>query len=216
MFIIYFVDEPILSFQRNAFFSLKEERKLLDPKLNAAKTIDLLYHEAVFNVTKTRYPMTREELHDLAGLQAAVEAYESLDRDPNPRNYLSNLSKYYPRYMVTVEARKLGKLFRQKSVENKDTGDLFAKSMKSACGKSTDPYQLKILYLQLCWHKPFYGSVFFKGQTKKPFKPVHLIVYTDKQVTMAINADCLHLFSVSAQPVSHTLQSHIIYDMYVL
>ncbi len=43
-------DEPILSFQRNAFFSLKEERKLLkkqDPKdtQNHRKSIDLLYHE---------------------------------------------------------------------------------------------------------------------------------------------------------------------------
>ena len=41
----YSPDEPILSFQRNAFFSLKDERKLLDPKLNAAKGVDLLFHE---------------------------------------------------------------------------------------------------------------------------------------------------------------------------
>ena len=39
------VDEPILSFQRNAFHPLKEERKLLDPKRNGRKAIDLLYHE---------------------------------------------------------------------------------------------------------------------------------------------------------------------------
>ena len=44
------VDEPILSFQRNAFLPLKEERNLLkkqdsnDPK-NYRKAINLLYHE---------------------------------------------------------------------------------------------------------------------------------------------------------------------------
>ncbi len=155
-----------------------------------------------------RYPMTRDELHDLAGLQAAVGAYESMDSDPNPTHYQSNLSKYYPNYMIPTETSKLGKLFRQKSVEGKDTPELFAKSMKSACGKSGDPYQLKVLYLQLCWYKPFYGSVFFKGQTKKPFKPLHLIVYTDKQMTVAINADCIHLFSVSAQPVRESQINH--------
>lgn len=127
-----------------------------------------------------------------------------MDRDPSPSRYQGNLSKYYPKHMIATESRKLGKIFRQKSTESKDTPELFSKSMQNACKKSTDPYQLKVLYLQLCWHKSFYGSVFFKGQTKKPFKPVHLLVYTDKQVTVAINADCLHLFSVSPQPVSHT------------
>lgn len=43
-------DEPILSFQRNAFLTLKEERNLLkkqdpnDPD-NCRKAIDFLYHE---------------------------------------------------------------------------------------------------------------------------------------------------------------------------
>ena len=38
-------DEPILSFQRDAFFLLKEERKLLDPKTDNRKAIDLLFNE---------------------------------------------------------------------------------------------------------------------------------------------------------------------------
>ena len=158
--------------------------------------------QAVFNVTKSRYPMTRDEYHDLAGLQATLVASESFDQNPNPSHYQSSLSKYYPSHMVPVETRKLGKLFKQKSVEGKDTPQLFVKSMKEVCTKKLEAYQLKVLYLQRCWQKPFYGSVFFKGQIKKPFKPVHLLVYTDKLVTVAINADCLHLFSVSAQPVS--------------
>lgn len=44
------IDEPILSFQRNAFLSLKEERKLLKKQksedlTNYRNAIDLLYHE---------------------------------------------------------------------------------------------------------------------------------------------------------------------------
>ena len=40
-----FSDEPILSFRRNAFFELREERNLLDPKKDNKKSIALLYHE---------------------------------------------------------------------------------------------------------------------------------------------------------------------------
>lgn len=38
-------DEPILYFQRNTFFPLKDERKLIDPKKDNKRAIDLLYHE---------------------------------------------------------------------------------------------------------------------------------------------------------------------------
>ena len=40
-------DEPILTFQRNTFFPLKEERKMIDPKKRKdnEKAIDLLYNE---------------------------------------------------------------------------------------------------------------------------------------------------------------------------
>lgn len=40
-------DEPILSFQRNAFFLLKHERKLLDPKTDHQNAIDLLFNEVI-------------------------------------------------------------------------------------------------------------------------------------------------------------------------
>ncbi len=154
--------------------------------------------------------MTKDEYHDLAGLQATLVASESFDQNPSPGKYGTHLSKYYPSHMIPLETRKLGKLFKQKSVEGKDTTQLFVKSMSEACAKNLEAYQLKVLYLQRCWQKPFYGSVFFKGQIKKPFKPVHLLVYTDKLVTVAINAECLHLFSVSAQPVSGFIIIHCV------
>ena len=42
---VLLADEPILYLQRNSFFSLREERKLLDPKKDCRKAIELLYHE---------------------------------------------------------------------------------------------------------------------------------------------------------------------------
>jgi hypothetical protein len=44
-------DEPILTIQRNTFFPLKEERKMIDPKKKSynEKAIDLLYHETMFS-----------------------------------------------------------------------------------------------------------------------------------------------------------------------
>lgn len=145
--------------------------------------------------------MSKDEFHHLAGLHAAVVATESGDTNPNPASYQTSLSCFYPSHMCP-EPSKIGKLFKQKSTEGKDTQQEFAKAMRSACSKCVEAHQLKVLYLQLCWHKPFYGSVFFRGQIKKPFKPVHLITYTDKQVIVAINAECLHLLSVSSPPVS--------------
>jgi len=50
MVVMVSIDEPILSFQRNAFYHLRDERRLLkhqDPASpnNYCLAIDLLYHE---------------------------------------------------------------------------------------------------------------------------------------------------------------------------
>ena len=42
---VLLADEPILYLQRNSFFTVREERKLLDPKKDSRKAIELLYHE---------------------------------------------------------------------------------------------------------------------------------------------------------------------------
>ena len=74
--------------------------------------------------------------------------------------------------------------------------------------KCRDPHQLKVLYLQLCWHKPYYASVFFKGTIEKPFQAINLITTSEQQVVVAINTECLHLLSASAPSVSHVVVMH--------
>ena len=77
--------------------------------------------------------------------------------------------------------------------------------------------QLQLLYLQRCWSKPFYGSaslplalqtvfraglspyscVMFRGQVerKRTSNLKHLLVYSDRNVIVAINTESVHLFT---------------------
>ena len=170
-----------------------------------------VHTQAVFNVTKARYPMSKEELHTLASFQAAILQAERQETAAAPTSSVKQeLNRFYPAYMLAEAAdskpKKSGRLFKQKSVEAKQPTlqEEFEKSLKDAEKKleKTDVYQLKVLYLQLCWHKPYYGSVMFVGYTKKPFKPIHLLTNSEKLVTVAVNMECVHLFSSTMPPVS--------------
>lgn len=160
--------------------------------------------------------MSKEELHALAGFQAAILQAEGQDTSGTPSSSSSvkqDLHRFYPAYMLTEavdsKPKKSGRLFKQKSVETKQPTlrEEFEKSLEEAEKKlaKTNAYQLKVLYLQLCWHKPFYGSVMFVGYTKKPFKPIHLLTNSEKLVTVAVNMECVHLFSSTTPPVSYII-----------
>lgn len=182
-------------------------KKTLSPSLPS------LFLQAVFNVTRARYPMSREEIHALAGFQAAILQGKGQETSgtPSSSSVKQDLHRFYPAYMLAEAAeskpKKSGRLFKQKSVEAKQPTlrEEFEKSLEEAEKKlaKTSAYQLKVLYLQLCWHKPFYGSVMFVGYTKKPFKPIHLLTNSEKVVTVAVNMECVHLFSSTAPPVSY-------------
>ena len=74
-------------------------------------------------------------------------------------------------------------------------------SYQAALKKCKDSHQLKILYLQFCWHKAYYGSVFFKGLVERS-SPYLKHISGEKPVVVAINPECLHLMSASAPSVS--------------
>ena len=166
-------------------------------------------------MTKARYPMSKEELHTLAGFQAAILQAEGQETTAaSSSSVKQDLSRFSPAYMLPEatdsKPKKSGRLFKQKSVEAKQPTlrEEFEKSLEEAekkLDKKTDAYQLKVLYLQLCWHKPFYGSVMFVGYTKKPFKPIHLLTNSEKLVTVAVNMECVHLFSSTTPPVSDVI-----------
>ncbi|XP_069673570.1 FERM domain-containing protein 8 isoform X5 [Periplaneta americana] len=61
-------DEPVLSFQRNVFFSKRDEEKIKDQKL-----LDLLYEEARYNILEGRYPCEVSHYIMLGGIQARIE-----------------------------------------------------------------------------------------------------------------------------------------------
>lgn len=203
-------DEPILYFQRNTFFPLKDERKLIDPKKDNKRAIDLLYHEAVFNVTK-RYPLKDEDYHTLAGIQAAVYTAEHPDLGTDSAALQPLMHKFYPSHLsdTLIGKKSIGKLFRQKSVDQTLAEDEFRRSYDSVRAKSPSAHNLKILYLQYCWSKPFYGSVMFRGQIERPFKAVHLLNYSDKRVTVALNPQCLHILDSKSPP---NIMLYLTYD----
>lgn len=153
--------------------------------------------------------MSKEDLHTLAGFQAAVLESELREKHPTASSFQTELGLFYPAYLLAEGAdsksKKSGRLFKQKSVDGKQLlQEEYEKSLAQAKDKlkKTDVYQLKVLYLQLCWHKPFYGSVLFRGHTKRPFKPIRLLTNSEKLVTVAVNTECVHLFSSSSPPVS--------------
>ena len=166
----------------------------------------------MFNVTKARYPMSKDEIHTLASYQAAILQAEREEEDPSASSTSLKLElrRFYPAYLLPKASdpkqKKTGRLFKQKSVEAKGPTlqEEFEKSLKVAMEKlkKTDAYQMKVLYLQMCWHKAFYGSVMFVGHTKRPFNPIHLLTNNEKLVTVAVNTECVHLFSTTTPPVS--------------
>ena len=116
--------------------------------------------QAVFNVTNTRYPLQEADYHHLAGIQAATFAAEHPGEGVASTRLRPFIHKFYPPHILEmpVAARKsLGKLFRQKSVEQPPAEEKLRESFESVAGKGLLPHNLKILYLQYCWSKPFYG-----------------------------------------------------------
>ena len=108
-------------------------------------------------MTKGRYPLSEEDFHRLAGIQAAVFTAEHPDLDPKASSLRPFLSLFYPPSLLDTGSKKaLGKLFRQKSVDS-PVEDLFSQEYESVRSKCTNAHNLKLLYLQYCWSKPYYG-----------------------------------------------------------
>lgn len=95
--------------------------------------------------------MTPEELHTLAGYQAAIDLGPYSADTATPHGIKQHLPSLYPKHMLGNSAKKLFRASSEK-MENK-----LLESYQAASQKSSDPFNIKVLYLQLCWSKPFYG-----------------------------------------------------------
>ena len=147
--------------------------------------------------------MQPEELHTLAGLQAAVFRVETgseaiLD--------LTNFSKFYPTFM-NVDTRSLvNKIFSSKpSTALRRIQEQFSRESRLAYDECTDANELKLKYLNKCWKHSMYGSLLFRGQIKKTPKAIHYLYYSDRQVYVAINKESVHILAASSPPVSQRL-----------
>ena len=119
------------------------------------------FPQAVSNTLKVRYPLSRDDLATLAGLQAAVDVAQG-SRAGEPSG--ADINKYFPAHHLTSASpvkKSIGRIFKQKSTD-KDATSLqqdFSRAFSEACKRSSDAHQLRVLYLQHCWHKPYYGCV---------------------------------------------------------
>jgi hypothetical protein len=217
-------DLPILSFRRNAFLSLREEKRLLT-KRDSRKALNLLYHEALHHVISGRYPLQREELVELASIQCAIE-HKQFDEETHTANFFKDkLKLYFPAHLTSNTTRRRSIFFGGKNKFNnleqdlsdgyKDickkcnesssnrlakTVDVETSAIACSLGKDEEiklwqdtDLQLKLLYLQRCWNKPYYGCVMFRGQVER--KTLNLLTYSDRNIIVAINPECIHLFT---------------------
>lgn len=143
-----------------------------------------------------------EEFHSQAGLQAAVKHLEEDSKAPATITVgRGEEGMFYPPHMRGRGGNMMTKLFK-KSPETKSLTEELTSAYQDALKKCEDPHQLKILYLQLCWHKPYYGSVFFKGIVEKPPQYLKLLSTSEKRIVVAVNMDCVHLMTARSPSVS--------------
>ena len=158
--------------------------------------------QAVFNTTRGRYPLSVAEFHSQAGLQAAVKHLEEDGKTPVSNAVVKGEEDmFYPPHMRSKGASVMTRLFK-KAPETKSLTEELNRACQEALRKCADPHQLKILYLQQCWHKPYYASVFFKGVVEKPPQFLKLLSTTEKHVVVAVNTECVHLMAARSPSVS--------------
>ena len=166
--------------------------------------------QAVFHTTRGRYPLTVEEFHTQAGVQAAIKHLEE-DTKSDLSAVKSEVGQFYPPHMVPSGSLKVTKFFKKSSEPKGGVVNELTKAYQEALKKCGDTHQLKILYLQLCWHKPYYGSVFFKGIVEKPPQYLKLLAANEKRIVVAVNTECVHL--MAAAPPSVSMEWHITWDL---
>ena len=100
--------------------------------------------------------MTTDELHMLAGYLAASD----IDVSPEAVTFdilRPHLQSFYPSHMLDRGlVTRVMRLFLSPADRLEDK---IVESCKLACQmrEGADLFNLKVLYLQLCWSKPFYG-----------------------------------------------------------
>ncbi|XP_050531247.1 putative FERM domain-containing protein FRMD8P1 [Daktulosphaira vitifoliae] len=177
--------EPILCFQRNVFFPRKEEEKIKDSKI-----IELLFHEAKYNVLQGRYPVEINHCLMLASIQCRIELGSNNLQQYTSSFFKDNKERFLPSHLY----RTWSSWF---SLDRKNTPhSRLAEHLKRLQITGSDR-KLFHKYLECCYMLPFYGCAFFRGQIEQPVRGLlSLINHKDVPVYIAINTDGVYILDI--------------------
>ncbi|KAL0269098.1 UNVERIFIED_CONTAM: hypothetical protein PYX00_006933 [Menopon gallinae] len=175
-------DEPALSFQRNVFFSRKEEEKIKDQKI-----LDLLYEEARYNILEGRYPCEAIHYISLGGIQARIELGPYNPQVHTIQFFREQQSRFLPAHLRRTAWSWL-------RISGKNSPEVRLLEHYKRIPPSTPVRKLIHKYLEFCWSLPYYGGAFFQGQVEQPVRGLtSLITHQDMPVLVAINSQGVYI-----------------------
>lgn len=175
-------DEPILSFQRNVFFSKRDEEKIKDQKL-----LDLLYEEARYNILEGRYPCEVSYYIMLGGIQARIELGPYNPQVHTIQFFREQQNKFLPMHV----SRSTWSWLR---ISGKNSPEVRLLEEYKRIPTSMPVRKLVRRYLECCWRLPYYGGAFFQGQVEQPVRGLtSWITHQDIPVLVAINAQGVYI-----------------------
>ncbi|KAK3749498.1 hypothetical protein QZH41_013476, partial [Actinostola sp. cb2023] len=184
------IDEPILCYQRNSFYSLPEEKKITDNG-----SIRRLYEEAKFNVLSGLYPVTKQESIKLGGVLAAIQNGKFNENIHRLGFFKDKLIECLP-----ISACKVGWL-HNRSARNALEQQLLDSYREASATSSGLPGFYK-LFLEYSWNLPYYGSVFFTGQTEQRTSMFSSILgKSDLPVKVGLNREKIHIIDENKNEV---------------
>jgi len=177
-------DEPILSYQRNSFFPLAEEKRIKDDRI-----IRRLFEEAKYNVLSGNYPVSIDDALMLGGILVYIENGPCNPQEHTAGVFKYKLTDYLPAWVCKSSWSVLGRSPRS-SLEHK-----LMQQYVDISQNVTDVKACHKVFLEYCWGFPFYGSVFFRGQIERPSSSLFSTIWrnSDLPVRVAINRERVHV-----------------------
>ncbi|KAJ9585101.1 hypothetical protein L9F63_020557, partial [Diploptera punctata] len=175
-------DEPVLSFQRNVFFSKRDEEKIKDQKL-----LDLLYEEAKYNILEGRYPCEVSHYIMLGGIQARIELGPYNPSVHTTQFFREEQGKFLPAHVSRSKWSWL-------RFSGKNSPEVRLLEQFKRIPTNTPVRKLVRKYLEFCWSLPYYGGAFFQGQVEQPVRGLtSLITHQDVPVLVAVNSQGVYV-----------------------
>ncbi|KAK6635812.1 hypothetical protein RUM44_001066 [Polyplax serrata] len=169
-------DEPALSYQRNIYFSKKEEELIKDHKI-----LDLLYEEARYNILEGRYPCEPIHYISLGAIQARIELGPYSPQIHTIQFFRDNQARFLPHHIRRTAWSWL-------RISGKNSPEVRLLEQYKRIPSSTPVRKLIQKYLEFCWTLPYYGGAFFQGQIEQPVRGLtSLITHQDMPVLIIIN-----------------------------